>query len=177
MLINEKGINSAIERRQNEDAQKIKENKKFLTDIVKQMASFETVLHDIIDTFNYCRSHKIDDLLITAFEANNVKVNLGLDIATGKYDFIELGSIVNGINVRWWPDEKIILIKRTSEISGLSCKLEARLVNDNLLFVDTINYIIKTMLSEPIVKNFLTEIPNTITKSIDIMYNKLNTIK
>ena len=177
MLINEKGINAAIERKQNEDAQKIKENKKFLTDIVKQMSSFETILHDIIDTFNYCRSHKIDDLLITAFEANNVKVNLGLDIATGKYDFIELGSIVNGINVRWWPDEKIILIKRTSEISGLSCKLEARLVNDNLLFVDTINYIIKTMLSEPVVKNFLIEIPNTIKKSIDILFNKLNSIK
>lgn len=177
MLINEKGINAAIERRQNEDAQKIKENKKFLADIVKQMASFETVLHDIIDTFNYCRSHKIDDLLITVFEANNVKVNLGLDIATGKYDFIEFSSIVNGINVRWWPDEKIISIKRTSEISGLLCKLEARLVNDNLLFVDTINYIIKTMLSEPIVKNFLTEIPNTIKKSIDILFNKLNSIK
>jgi hypothetical protein len=177
MLINEKGINTAIERRQNEDAQKIKENKKFLTDIVKQMSSFETILHDIIDTFNYCRSHKIDDLLITVFEANNVKVNLGLDIATGKYDFIEFGSIVNGINVRWWPDEKIILIKRTSEISGLSWKLEARFVNDNLLFVDTINHIIKTMLSEPIVKNFLTEIPNTIRQSIDIMYNKLNSIK
>lgn len=177
MLINEKGINTAIERRQNEDAQKIKENKKFLTDIVKQLTSFETVLHDIIDTFNYCRSHKIDDLLITAFEANNVKVNLGLDIATGKYDFIEFCSLVNGINIRWWPDEKIILIKRTSEISGLSWKLEARLVNDNLLFVDTINHIIKTMLSEPIVKNFLTEIPNTIRQSIDIMYNKLNSIK
>lgn len=177
MLINEKGINAAIERKQNEDAQKIKENKKFLTDIVKQMSSFETILHDIIDTFNYCRSHKIDDLLITTFEANNVKVNLGLDIATGKYDFIEFGSIVNGITVRWWPDEKIILIKRTCEISGLSSKLEARLVNDNLLFVDTINYIIKTMLSEPIVKNFLTEIPNTIKKSIDILYNKLNSIK
>lgn len=177
MLINEKGINAAIERKQNEDAQKIKENKKFLTDIVKQMSSFETILHDIIDTFNYCRSHKIDDLLITAFEANNVKVNLGLDIATGKYNFIEFSSIVNGITVRWWPDEKIILIKRTCEISGLSSKLEARLVNDNLLFVDTINYIIKTMLSEPIVKNFLTEIPNTIKKSIDIMYNKLNSIK
>ena len=87
MLINEKGINAAIERKQNEDAQKIKENKKFLTDIVKRMASFETVLHDIIDTCNYCRSYKIDDLLITVFEANNVKVNLGLDIATGKYDF------------------------------------------------------------------------------------------
>ena len=93
------------------------------------------------------------------------------------YDFIEFGSIVNGIKVRWWPDEKIILIKRTCEISGLSSKLEARLVNDNLLFVDTINYIIKTMLCEPIVKNFLTGIPNTIKQSIDIMYNKLNSIK
>jgi hypothetical protein len=177
MLINEKGINTAIERRQNEDAQKIKENKKFLTDIVKQMSSFETILHDIIDTFNYCRSHKIDDLLITVFEVNNVKVNLGLDIATGKYDFIEFGSIVNGITVRWWPEEKIILIKRTCEISGLSSKLEARLVNDNLLFIDTVNHTIKTMLSEPIVKNFLTGIPNTIKQSIDIIYNKLNSIK
>lgn len=176
MLINEKGINAAIERKQNEDAQKIKENKIFLTDIVKQMTSFEVVLHDIIDTCNYCRSHKIDDLLLTVFEANNVKVNLGLDIATGKYDFIEFSSLVNGINVRWWPDEKIILIKRSSEITGMLSKLEARLVNDNLMFVDTINYIIKTMLSEPILKNFLTELPNTIKQSIDIMVNKLNNI-
>ena len=176
MLINEKGINAAIERKQNEDAQKIKENKKFLTDIVKQMTSFEVILHDVIDTCNYCRSHKIDDLLITVFETNNVKVNLGLDIATGKYDFIEFSSLVNGINVRWWPDEKIILIKRSSEITSMLSKLEARLVNGDILFVDTINYIIKTMLSEPILKNFLKELPNTIKQSIDIMVNKLNNI-
>lgn len=174
MIINEKGINAAIERKQNEDAQKIKENKKFLTDIVKQLTPFETALHDIIYTFNYCRSHKIDDLLTTVFETNNVKVNLGLNIANGKYEFLEFTSF--GVSVRWWPDEKIILIKRTSEIVGVLCKLEARLVNEELLFVDVVNHIIKTMLSEPVVKKFLTELPNIIKQSIDLMVDKLNKI-
>ena len=175
MLINEKGINAAIERRQNEETQKIKENKEFLTDIVKQLTKFEGKLHDIIYTCNYCRSNKIDDLVGTIFETkNNVKISLGLDIATGKYEFIEFTSF--GVNVRWWPDEKIILIKRTSETVGVLYKLEARLVNDGLLFVDVVNCIIKTMLSEPIVKKFLTELPKITQQSIDIMVDKLNKI-
>lgn len=178
MLINEQGIKDAVQRRQEDENHQLKECKQLLLDTLNKMITFEEKFQNIFETFNYCKENRVTDLLPTLLDVDNIYIHIRPDyINDGKYEIVEFNTVNNTVYVKWWPLRKWVVIQHLSALTGVLCKLEARVHQEQLMLVNTPNSTFKYIIKETSVKSFLNQMPKIVKKATDTIINKLNEIK
>lgn len=178
MLINEQGIKDAVQRKQEDENHQLKECKQLLLDTLNKMIPFEEKFQNIFETFNYCKENKVTELLPTLLDIDSISTHIRPDyINDGNYEIIEFHTIDNTVYIKWWPLRKWIVIQHLNSLTGLVCKLEARVHKEQLMLVNTPNSTFKYIIKETSVKSFLSKMPKIVKKATDTIINKLNAIK
>lgn len=178
MLINEQGIKDAVQRRQEDENHQLKECKQLLLDTLNKIIPFEEKFQNIFETFNYCKEHKVTDLLPILFDVDSICIHIRPDyINDGNYEIVEFNMVNNIVYVKWWPLRKWVVIQHLSPLTGVLCKLEARVHQEQLMLVNTPNSTFKYIIKETSVKSFLNQMPKIVKKATDTIINKLNEIK
>lgn len=178
MLINEQGIKNVVQRRHEDENQQLKECKQSLLDALNKMIPFEEKFQNIFETFNYCKENRVIDLLPTLLDVDSIYVHIRPDyINDGNYEIVEFNTVNNTVYVKWWPLRKWVVIQHLSALTGVLCKLEARVHNEQLMLINTTNTEFKYVMKEPSVESFLNKMPKIVKKTTDTIVNKLNEIK
>ena len=174
MLINEQGIKNVVQRKQEDENNKLKECKQLLLNTLNKMIPFEEKFQNIFETFNYCKENKVSELLPTSLNIDSIAVRIKLDCTNdSNYEIVEFNTANNTVCVRWWPLRQWIVIS----FPGLLCSLEARVYKEQLKLINTTNSMFNFVIKESSVESFLNKMPKVVKKTTDTIINKLNEIK